>query len=133
MTPKTTAFRSIVSVKPALVPSLGLSAALVFASCGLARPAAAQLTPNAPSQGYQNNEIDNFTGLEQGNFNPMDWILRSTMGPQRTLSEFQQDGNKKLDNATAEFRRQQAELFQQQRPTPNNPATSESQTLPLSQ
>lgn len=131
MTPKTIPFRSIVSRKPALVPSLGLSAALVLASCGLARPSAAQLTPETRSQGYQSNEIDNFTGLEQGNFNPMDWILRSTMGPQRTLSEFQQDGSKKLDDATAEFRRQQLERFQQQRPTPTNPATSQSQTLPL--
>ncbi|MDY7012493.1 MAG: hypothetical protein SVX43_02630 [Cyanobacteriota bacterium] len=102
--------------------SLSLSLGLILA-CAFAQPSLAQSVPNSRSQGFQNNEIDNFTGIEQGTFNPMDIIHRASMGPQRTLGEFRQEGQQQLNNAAEKFRLQQLELLQQQRLNRSNVLT----------
>jgi hypothetical protein len=122
---------SKLAVSPrALIPlSLGLS----IASCWLAQPSLAQSAPNPRSQGFQNNEVDNFMGVEDGSFNPMDIIHRASMGPQRTLGEFRQEGQQQLDNAAAKFRLQQLELLQQQRLNDSNASPSENPSVPSAQ
>ncbi|MDY6781156.1 MAG: hypothetical protein SW833_01145 [Cyanobacteriota bacterium] len=98
--------------------SLGL-----ILACTLAQPSLAQSVPHSRSPGFQQNEIDNFTGIEQGNFSPLDIIHRASMGPQRTLGEFRQEGQQQLNNAAEQFRLQQLELLQQQRLNRSNGET----------
>lgn len=109
-------------LKTVFLPSFGLLATASFASATFSRPAFAQSAPPTGNQGFQTNEVDNFTGIEQGNFNPLDLIHRASMGPQRSMGEFREDGHKKLNDAAAQFREQQLQLLQQQRSNATNAA-----------
>lgn len=133
MTLKISSSKLASSQKSSISLSLSLSAALGVASCWLAQPSLAQSVPNSRSQGFQTNEVDNFMGVEQGTFNPMDIIHRASMGPQRTLGEFRQEGQQKLNDAAAQFRLQQLELLRQERLNNSDSSSSESNAEPTAQ
>jgi hypothetical protein len=120
---------------PNTVPSktsLSLSLSFILA-CTLAQPSLAQSLPHSRSQGFQNNEIDNFMGIEQGVFDPLDVIHRASMGPQRTLGEFRQEGQQQLNNAADKFRLEQFELLQQQRLNRSNAVFPHEDSFPNAQ
>lgn len=110
---------------PAL--SLGIGAAIAVISALSVQPSVAQLTPNSNTRGFQNNEINNFDGVDQGSFNPLDLFHRANLGTRRSLGEFRQEQNNNLNDASSQFRQQQLELLRQRRqsesqnaPTPAN-------------
>ncbi|MBE9116971.1 hypothetical protein IQ249_13780 [Lusitaniella coriacea LEGE 07157] len=103
--------------------SLGIGAAIAVISALSAQPLLAQLVPNSSTQGFQNNEINNFDGAEQGSFNPLDLFHRANLGTRRSLGEYRQEQQNNLNDASTKFRQQQLELLRQRQ-------QSESQNMP---
>ncbi len=73
---------------------------------------------------FQSNEVDPFVG--SSGFDPMDFIHNANFGNIRSGSEFKDDTNKQLDNATTDFKKQQQQrLMQMQQSQPSNNNTSD--------
>ncbi len=91
--------------------SLGAAIAL---SMSLTPASQAQTSDDAQSEVFPSSEPGN--GFGSSSFSPFDLIHRATMGTLRDPSQFRESTARDLNEAAAEFRRQQLERLQ-------NPAT----------
>ena len=88
--------------------SLGLGASLVL--IGVHRSAFAQTAGDLDGIGsFPSNERDSFSG--GSDLNPFDLIHNARLGNSRSIEEFNEDSQQNLDDAAADFKRQQQELL----------------------
>lgn len=107
---------ALVSVKNFTRLAIGLLAGTAAVPLVLTQPTLAQFTNSQPLQDWDNQESrDPFSGKTDGgnaSFSVMDMIHQSKLGPSRTLDEFREEQEESLDDAAAQFRRQQRERLQ---------------------
>lgn len=107
---------ALVSVKNCTHLTLGLLAGITAVPLVLIQPTLAQFTNSQPLQDWDNQESrDPFSGKTDGggaSFSVMEMIHRANLGSSRTLGEFAEEQNENLDDAAAQFRRQQRERLQ---------------------
>ena len=89
---------------------LGFATTLGLAWCIL--PAQAQISVDDDPQSVDNLPTGEVNSLTGGNsFNPLELIHRANLSNGRDAATFSQDTENNLNDAAAEFRRQQLELF----------------------
>ncbi len=102
--------------------SLALGTAIALSALTLAPwPSRAQSRDDAQTGVFPSNEPGN--GFGGSSVSPFDLIHRATMGTLRDRQQFQRDAARNINNAAAEFRRQQLErLLQPQAQPTEGPA-----------
>ena len=99
---------------------LSLSILCIASWLYLASPSLAQKNLEPVNDGYQSNEYDAMTGTAgAAGLNPMNIIHRANLGGFRDPREFQDETQRNLDDAAADFKRQQQEQLQEE--SPNQP------------
>ena len=101
--------------------AINLSIATALGVTGLILPAQAQLFNDDPQSvdNLPTNEIDSLTG-GGGSFNPLELIHRANLNNKRNSATFILDTEQNLNDAAADFRRQQQQLWNN-----SNSATTE--------
>ncbi len=106
-------------MKRQIALGFGLTAALSLGFALLPQPIQAQINDDPQSRdAYPTNERDALTG---GSFNALDLIHRANLINRKSGADFQNETNRSLDDASAEFRRLQLERFN----NPNSEVTTE--------
>ena len=102
--------------------SLTFSLALVL-SPGIQQPTLAQFS-NSNSDGYQSNERDPLYGSDGINLNPMELMHRAGQMNDRSGEDFDRDSQQNITNSAADFRKQQLERMNNQKPQSPSASTS---------
>lgn len=97
--------------------SLSVSLLCLASWLYLVAPSQAQFN-NSDGANFQPNEYDTLTG--PSGLNPMDFIHRANFGTMRDSQQFQNDTNQQINDAAADFKRQQQEQLQNQSPSPED-------------
>ena len=104
--------------KPFTKIAINLSIATALGVAGFILPAQAQFSDDPQRvDNLPTNEIDSLTG---GSFNPLELIHRANLNNKRNSATFILDTEQNLNDAAAEFRRQQQQLWNN-----SNSATTE--------
>jgi hypothetical protein len=101
-------------------PAFAFLSVLLTAGClmGLAQQAFAQTTDSKPSDIFQDpNQNDPFSSRGNGQAGSMlDIVNRAILGPSRSSQEYGEAQRENLDDAAAQFRKQQQQRLQNQQP-----------------
>jgi hypothetical protein len=97
-----------------------LSLTFFFIS-GIRQPTLAQFS-NTDSDGYQSNERDPLYGSD--GLNPIDLIHNASQINDRSGEDFDRDSQQSISNSAADFRKQQLERLNNQKPQSPSASTS---------
>ena len=107
--------------------TLGLSCgAILGVMSSLGQPTLAQSADILQnSESFPSNEQDSQSGSFGNNISPFDLIHQINLNNNRSLEEFNNETAKNLDDAAADFRRQQLERLNSQRSQSSTNSTTE--------
>jgi hypothetical protein len=95
----------------------------LFLLLGIRQPILAQLS-NSNSDGYQSNERDPLYGGDGINLNPADLMQNASQMNRKSGEDFDRDSQQNITNSAADFRKQQLERINNQKPKSPSASTS---------
>jgi hypothetical protein len=90
---------------------------------GMRQPTLAQLS-SSNSDGYQSNERDPLYGGDGINLNPMDLMHNASQMDRKSGDDFDRDSQQSITDSAANFRKQQLERINNQKPQTPSDSTS---------